>query len=63
MKNKIRHGTDPLPTKSKIVPIADTNGGKVLDTCLFVSTGTTGNTVTNVTTVITVTVVTNITTV
>ena len=53
-KNKGRHGIDPPPLESLIIPIADTNCFKVLQTCLFLSSVTTVtifNIVTNVTTV------------
>ena len=33
--SKVRHGTDPRPTESSILVIADTNWWKVLHTCLF----------------------------
>ena len=56
--DKGRHGTDPWPTESYILPIVHTNFCKVWQICFFLSTVTTV-----ITTVATVTVVTNVTTV
>ena len=49
-----RHGTDPWPSKSIIMPFADANLYNILQTCMLLFT---------VTTVTTVTVVTDVTTV